>query len=146
MTARQSALAVLAVLLSCCASTSTAVRPPGSARSGRHRPAEQLHDAGPTPIPTQTVLVKCACPGGCSLLAEFILAVDRPRNKYTCHANDPVVIGEFCRTSNELTEGGKSWKFDVDSRHLLSINGMAFDPTETSQFIVDGVVIPCKAL
>lgn len=28
------------------------------------------------------------------MLAEFILAVDRPRSKYTCHANDPVTVGE----------------------------------------------------
>lgn len=80
------------------------------------------------------------------MLAEFILAVDRPRNKYTCHANDPVVIGEFCRTSNEMAEKGRSWKFDVDSRHLLTLNGMAFDPTEASQFTVDGRAIPCNVL
>lgn len=53
---------------------------------------------------------------------------------------------QFCRTSNEMAEKGRSWKFDVDSRHLLTLNGMAFDPTETSQFTVDGRAIPCNVL
>ncbi|PRW50865.1 leucine-rich repeat-containing [Chlorella sorokiniana] len=145
MRARGSALALLAVLLACCVSTGTASRSLRAARKGRHKPAEQLYDAGPAPIPTETVLVKCACPGGCSMLAEFILAVDRPRNKYTCHANDPVVIGEFCRTSNQMVDG-KTWKFEVDSRHLLSLNGVAFDPAEASGFTVDGRAIPCHSL
>lgn len=40
----------------------------------------------------------------------------------------------------------KSWKFDVDARHLLTLNGMAFDPTQDAMFKVDGSAIPCNVL
>lgn len=52
---------------------------------------------------------------------------------------------QFCRTSNEMA-ANKSWKFDVDARHLLTLNGMAFDPTQDAMFKVDGSAIPCNVL